>query len=330
MHKSKIHNVAISVVIPCFNEEGNIEPLHRALSGELRPYGRYEILFVDDGSMDGSLALLQQLTAADSSVGYLRLSRNFGHQQALKAGLDRARGDCVITMDADLQHEPALIHTLICCWHEEGYQVVYTLRDDAGQKNMKSRNSALFYRLLNRLSETRVEPGSADFRLLDRVVVEELKKTKEHHLFLRGLIPWMGFRQKGISIQPGKRVHGQSKYSLAKMLKLAFYGITSFSVTPLRWSLVLGICFAALAFGYGLYVLYIYFFTGQVIMGWTSIIASILLLSGVQLIMIGIIGEYLGKIFEQVKRRPGYIISEYRPAGKSLSDAFLNKKRNDK
>lgn len=197
MHKSKIHNVAISVVIPCFNEEGNIEPMHRALSGELRPYGRYEILFVDDGSTDGSLALLQQLTAADSSVGYLRLSRNFGHQQALKAGLDRARGDCVITMDADLQHEPALIHTLICCWHEEGYQVVYTLRDDAGQKNMKSRSSALFYRLLNRLSETRVEPGSADFRLLDRVVVEELKKTKEHHLFLRGLIPWMGFRQTG-------------------------------------------------------------------------------------------------------------------------------------
>ena len=329
MDKSKNHSVSVSVVIPCFNERDNLRPLCQALSRELQLYDRYEILFVDDGSTDGSLALLRQLATEDSGVGYLQLSRNFGHQQALKAGLDRAGGDCVITMDGDLQHDPKLIHTLIRYWREEGYQVVYTLRDDAGQKSFKSRSSALFYGLLNRLSKTCIEPGSADFRLLDRVVVEELRSMSEHHLFLRGLIPWMGFRQKGIPVQVNKRACGQSKYSLFRMVRLAFHGITSFSVAPLRWSLVLGVLFALLAFGYGGYALWVYFFTGRALAGWTSVIASVLLLSGVQLIMMGIIGEYIGKIFEQVKQRPGYLVGEYCPAGAGARKAASDRKEKE-
>jgi len=312
LYNHNIHGKFISVVIPCYNEEKNIEPMYRALKNELQQYDYYEILFVDDGSSDRSGTILQTLAGEDPRIGFIQLSRNFGHQQALKAGIDRARGDCVITMDADLQHDPALIHRMIAYWQKEKYQVVYTVRDD-DLKNFKSRSSAFFYRLLNSLSRISVPRDSADFRLLDRDVADYLKGIKEYHLFLRGLIPWMGFRQKGMVIQTKRRAHGQSAYSLTKMVRLALHGITSFSITPLRWALGLGLFLAALAFSYGGYALYIYFFTKQALTGWTSVIASILLLSGVQLIMLGIVGEYVGKIFEQVKRRPGYITSNYVP-----------------
>src|SRR5699024_1325064 len=308
----------ISVVIHCYNEQPNIEPLCRKLSRDLQRYGRYEMLFVDDGSSDRSSAIIKHLAAEDPQLGYIRLSRNFGHQQALMAGLDRACGDCVINMDGDLQHEFTLIHKLIRCWWEKEYDVVYTMRNDGNKYNIKAWTSTLFYRLLNKMSDISIEPGTADFRLLDRQVVEELQQLNEQHLFLRGLVPWMGFRQKGILIETNNRVAGQSKYSPAKMLKLVFHGITSFSVAPLQWSLVLGVVFACGAFLYGFYAIYVFFFTEQTVSGWTSVIASLLFLSGVQLMMMGIIGVYVGNIFEQVKRRPSYIISNFAPPAKRL------------
>ena len=323
MYKNRPYTGNISVVIPCYNEQPNIEPLYRELSRELQRYGRYEMLFVDDGSSDRSSAIIERLAAEDPQLGYIRLSRNFGQQQALKAGLDRARGDCVITMDGDGQHDPALIHPLIHCWQKEGYEVVYTLRKDTRKQYLKTRASGWFYRLLNCLSDIRVEQGTADFRLLDRSIVEKLKTMKEYHLFLRGLIPWIGFRQKGIPIEVNERVSGESKYTVPKMLALALHGITSFSIAPLRWSLLLGILFACGAFGYGFYTLYVFFFTEQAVSGWTSVIASLLFLSGLQLMMMGIMGEYIGKIFEQVKHRSGYIVQEYKEAN------FFSKKSFD-
>lgn len=182
------------------------------------------------------------------------------------------------------------------------------------QKGLSSLYSALFYHLLNGLSDITIPRSTTDFKLLDRVVVDHLKGLKEYHLFLRGLIPWLGFKQKGVIIQTAERTHGKSTLSPTKLVQLALHAFTSFSITPLRWATGLGLLFAGLAFGYGGYAVYIYFFTGQAVAGWTSVIASILLLSGVQLIIMGIIGEYVGKIFEQVKQRPGYIISNTEPA----------------
>ncbi|MCC5907883.1 MAG: glycosyltransferase family 2 protein [Balneolaceae bacterium] len=300
----------ISVVVPCFNEEKNILGLTRLLIHEIQKYRDYEILFVEDGSRDQSIKTVKSLAFENRRIGYVQFSRNFGHQVALKAGLDHARGDCVITMDADMQHDPKYIHELIRVWREEGVDVVYTVRDDSGKRTLKTFFSSVFYRIINGVTSKPVYAGAADFRLLDRRVVDELRKISEHHLFLRGLIPWMGFRQKAIPIIVGERAAGESKYSAAKMVRLALSGITSFSIAPLRLALLLGGFFAFLSFLYGGYALWVWLFTEQAVPGWTSIIASILFLSGIQMMLTGIVGEYVGKTFEQVKQRPGYIIKE--------------------
>lgn len=300
----------ISIVIPCYNEQDNITPLYKGLTDVMKPYPEYELLFVDDGSKDDTLEVIRTLASTDPRVHYLSLSRNFGHQHALKAGLDHASGDGVISLDADMQHPPDLIPELIKKW-QEGFEVVNTIRGE--QKSLsksKKITSGLFYHLVNKLSSVEIKPGVADFRLLDRKVVDALKLFNENYLFLRGLIPWLGFRQTSVSYEPAERLAGQTKYSFIRMLRFALDGITSFSNRPLYLSIGLGSVIAGLAFVYGLYALYVHLFTDTALPGWTSITASVLFIGGIQLIMLGIIGIYLGKLFIENKKRPNYIISQ--------------------
>lgn len=300
----------ISVVIPIMNEEGNVELLSNKLKEVLNVYGDFEVIFVDDGSTDSTLEVIKNLNAKDNRFRYLSFSRNFGHQNALKAGLDFSIGNCVISMDGDMQHPPELIPDLITKW-QEGFDIVYTLRqDDPKLSFFKKHTAKLFYKIINILSDVSIEQGSADFRLLDRAVVDVIKGLHESPLFFRGLVRWLGYKQYAISYMPHERFFGKSKYSLSKMFKLAMAGITGFSVKPLHLATKLGILIALFSFIYGLYALYAKFFTDLTIEGWTSLLIIISFLGGIQLITIGILGEYIGKLFMQQKKRPTYIVRE--------------------
>lgn len=321
----------VSVVIPVFNEEGNIEALAEALDAALategeghRPLaaGGYELVFVDDGSSDRSLFILRGLAGKDRRVRYISFSRNFGHQAALRAGLEAAGGECVVMMDGDFQHPPSLVPALIA-EYERGFDIVATKRvepDAAGQGNrertplVKRLTSRLFYALANKLSDTKLEPGSADFRLLSRRARDVLLSMKEHNLFLRGAIPWTGLPSTEISYTPDRRRSGETKYTFSKMLSLALDGITSFSVKPLRLTSFAGIFISGIGFAYALYALIIRLATDKTVEGWTSILISILIIGGIQLISLGIIGEYLGKLFMETKGRPHYIVKEASPS----------------
>jgi dolichol-phosphate mannosyltransferase len=301
----------LSIVIPTFNEEGNIEILYSKLIETLTPLelAEFEFIFVDDGSQDLSLEIVKKLSIDDPRVIYISFSRNFGHQPALKAGLDHAQFAGVVSLDADLQHPVELIPGMIEKW-KNGAEVVYTKRKDVSLPWFKRTTSKLFYRIINTLSQIKLEDGVADFRLLDQKVIHALRAYKESNLFIRGLIPALGFKQESIDYTPHKRFAGETKYSFSKMIRFALTGITSLSAKPLYFSIYFGVFFAMLAFIYGLYAIYVFAFGHEAIPGWTSIIASILLIGGIQLIMIGIIGIYLGKVFAQSKGRPNYIIAE--------------------
>jgi glycosyltransferase involved in cell wall biosynthesis len=298
----------VSVVIPSFNEEGNIEALAARLVKVLQTIKYdYEVIFVDDGSSDGTLERLKGLAGLDSHLYYLELSRNFGHQNALKAGYDYADGDCVISMDGDMQHPPEMIPQFLEKW-EEGYDVVYTCREYQDETTFfKTKSSDLFYGVLNSLSDTKLERGTADFRLIDRKVANVVSSLNENGLFIRGLIKWLGFKQYGIHYQAEARFSGQSKYTLKKMFTFASQGITAFSVRPLYLATGLGIFFSLLSLLYIPYILISYYY-GHVISGWASILATIVFFGGMQLMVLGIIGTYLGKLFMQAKQRPNYII----------------------
>ncbi|MXV15166.1 glycosyltransferase family 2 protein [Hufsiella ginkgonis] len=299
----------ISVVIPGFNEAGNITKLTQRLVSILEPSGyNFELVFINDGSSDNSQDLLESLHELDPRINHIRLSRNFGHQNALKAGLDYASGDCVITMDGDLQHPPELLPTFIKKW-EEGYDIVYSRRKDASTSGSKFKRvtSNSFYYLLNTVSEVKLEPGTADFRLIDRKVVEVLMKFQETDPFMRGVIKWVGFSQYPIDYIPDARFSGKSKYSFKKMVKFALQGITSFSIRPLYTAVYIGFSFSGISALYVPYVLYSYF-NGHVISGWASLMMTIVFIGGLQLIIMGIIGIYIGKVFLQTKQRPNYIV----------------------
>ena len=304
------HPIEISLVIPTFNEEGNVLRLYDEIKQVLLELhiAHYEVIFIDDGSSDASLERIEELRKQDTNVHFLQLSRNFGHQHALKAGLDHASGAAVISLDADLQHPPALIKDMIQLWRN-GAEVVYTRRKD--QQNIgifKKWSAKAFYWFANKISEVPIEEGTADFRLLDQKVVAAIQTFKESHLFLRGLIPTLGFKQVALDYEPAARFSGKSKYSLSKMFHFAINGITSSSAKPLYFSIYLGLFFAFLAFVYGCYAIYIAIFTDAAITGWTSLIASVLFIGGIQMILIGIVGIYLGKLFVQSKQRPTYLI----------------------
>lgn len=300
----------ISVVIPAYNEESNIEPLINSLNNQLKKYKDYEIILVDDGSKDNPLIKIKLLSENDEHIKYISFSRNFGHQKALKAGIDYSQGNCTISMDADMQHPPELIDQMITKWND-GFDVVYTIRKDTKDTGiMKKWTSEKFYNLINLLSDVYIPPGSADFRLLDKKVVQVVKEFEENWLFLRGIISWLGFKQTGIEYYVKPRLSGHSTYSIVKMISFAIHGITSFSILPLRIATLIGIFFSTISFFYVVYAIYIKLFTNYAIEGWTSTLISILFIGGIQLTSLGIIGEYIGKMFIETKHRPAYVIKE--------------------
>ncbi|MFZ2226217.1 MAG: glycosyltransferase family 2 protein [Candidatus Moraniibacteriota bacterium] len=304
------NNFKLSVVVPIFNEEPNILELNGRLTKALATIENYEVIFVDDGSKDKTLSLIKKLSVENEKIKYLSFSRNFGHQNALRAGLAYASGDCVVSMDGDLQHPPELIPKLVEKW-QEGFKIVYTVRQDSQKLSFFKKGTAkLFYALMAKLSDVNIPRGAADFRLLDRQIVEIILKIEENTFFLRGLVAWLGFDQFAIEYAPEERFAGKTKYSLKKMISFAITGITSFSVKPLRLATVVGFVIAFLAFLYAIYALYVKIFTDSALSGWTSVLVSVLFLSGIQLITFGIMGEYIGKLFMQAKGRPNYIIKE--------------------
>ena len=301
----------VDIVIPVFNEAENIAALVAAVQAVMEglPY-QFRFILVDDGSSDGTLSVLQGLSALNPCVRYRSFSRNFGHQAALKAGLDASTGDCAISLDGDFQHPPELIPQLLKHW-EEGYDVVYTLRRDEDKQagSLKRWTSDQFYNFMNRMADLDVEKGSADFRLLDRKCVLVLQKMQEHEPFFRGLVKWIGFKQISVEYQPQARRAGRSKYTVRKMMRFALQGITSFSTKPLYFAAYLGFVFAVASVLYVPYALVSYYF-GHPISGWTSLIVTITFFGGLQLCILGIMGLYLGKVFMQGKHRPMYLVKE--------------------
>ena len=300
----------ISIVIPAYNEEGNLMPVYQRIKSvfeKMQGYG-FEIIFVNDGSRDNTQLRLEEMALDFPEIKYIEFSRNFGHQPAVKAGMDYADGNVIISMDGDLQHQPELIPQMVQKW-EQGYDIVYTIRSYPKEISyFKRKTSDLFYRFLSQISDVDLtNGGGSDFRLIDASVAQVMKNLKEDDLFLRGLTSWMGFNQTGIEFVAGERFSGQSSYDLKKMLKFAFTGITSFSVKPLYLATYLGFIFSSLSLLYIPYVLYA-FLTKTEISGWASLIMTIVFFGGVQLIILGILGIYLGKIFKQVKGRPNYIV----------------------
>jgi len=310
-HHHKESDAMISIIVPCYNEAGNIRILCRKLSEQMEKLDvDYELIFIDDGSIDGTFEIIESMHKNNPKLKSIGFSRNFGHQAAIIAGLNYCKGDCVIMMDADLQHPPELIPEMISKW-ENGYEIVNTIREDTNDESLFKRlTSKGFYKLINIISKTKIEAGSADFRLLDRKVIDSFKEIGEYSIFIRGMINWIGFNSIQIKYKPNERFSGTSKYSLRKMVSFALDGITSFSSAPLQISMVFGLFISLLSFLYMTYALYIKFFTNQALEGWTSIIISILFIGGIQLISIGILGEYISKIFYEVKNRPRYLVSK--------------------
>jgi len=314
VEKINNHLPELSIVVPVFNEDSNIDKLFTEVKNVVENQLKctFEMIFVDDGSKDRSWPSINCLADDNPEVRGLRFSRNFGHQYALKAGLDAAIGMAVISMDADLQHPPALIADFYKAW-KKGYDVVFARRTDTvGAGILKKFTSRLFYTLVNRISDTKIEDGVSDYRLLDRKVVEELKNMNEYFLFFRGMVQWTGFKSKYIDYIADKRFSGKSKYTLKKMFALALNGIMSFSVKPLRIATIAGVLISLFSFAYIVYALVAKFVLHNALTGWTSILISVLFLGGIQLITIGILGEYIGKMFIEIKKRPKYIISEKR------------------
>lgn len=300
----------ISVIVPCFNEEEGLKTFNKALITALPEKYDYEVIYINDGSSDQTYQVITELARENQRIKYISFSRNFGHQNALKAGYDYASGNCAISLDADLQHPPEVIPILISKW-EEGFEIVNTLRHDHHSISFaKKASSGLFYKIMNKLSDVQIENGMADFRLIDQKVLKQLKLFHENFLFFRGMIPWMGFKQTVVPFTANERFAGTSKYTFKKMLKFASAGVTAFSVRPLKLSIYLGTAIAVIAFLYGLFAIYIHFFTDKAVTGWTSVIISVLFVGGINLLVLGIIGEYLGKLFIENKRRPNYLISD--------------------
>jgi len=300
----------ISIVIPIYNEEETILELYRRLSATFsRLAYDYEFIFVDDGSHDNSFHLLRSLYERDRHVKVLSLSRNFGHQIAISAGIDHASGDAVILMDGDLQDPPEVLSQFIKKW-EEGYEVVYAIRTKRKENILKRAAYAVFYRILNKISYLNIPLDSGDFCIMDKGVVEVIRQLPERNRFVRGLRTWAGFRQTGLSYERDRRFAGKPKYTFGKLLKLAYDGIFSFSTTPLRIAIYTGISAALVAFIGAAVVIYEKIENDIPIAGWASTMVTLFFLGGVILVTLGIVGEYIGRIHEEVKHRPLYVLRQ--------------------
>lgn len=302
----------ISIVVPCYNEEEVLGQTIRELQAFADSLSRYEVefIFVDDGSHDGTLDILREAARHNLTFRILSFARNFGHQIAVTAGIDAASGDAVVLIDADLQDPPDVIAEMVSHW-EAGVDVVYAVRASRdGESAFKVSTARWFYRLLNRLSETPIPLDTGDFRLMDRKVVDVLQQMPERHRFVRGLVAWVGYRQLALPYHRKKRAAGTSKYPLRKMLRFATDGILSFSSKPLQIATSMG-TFAALLSLLGIvYALVLRLTTNVWVEGWTALMIAVLFLGGVQLISLGIIGEYIGRIYEEAKQRPLYIVRD--------------------
>jgi len=302
----------LSVVIPCFNEEEVIGETMKRLQvfSEGLVDLRVEFIFVDDGSRDRTRDLLRGYAALDQRIRVLGFARNFGHQIAVTAGIDAALGDAVVLIDADLQDPPEVVHEMIAKWRA-GYDVVYGTRTDRpGESAFKLATARAFYRLLNQLSDVPIPLDTGDFRLMSRPVVETLKAMPERDRFVRGMVSWVGFRQTALPYRRAERFAGESKYPLGKMVRFATDGILSFSIKPLQVSITLGLLAALLSLSGIAYALYLRVFTSVWVEGWTALMIAVLFLGGVQLVCVGILGEYIGRIYNEVKRRPLYVVQD--------------------
>jgi glycosyltransferase involved in cell wall biosynthesis len=301
--------MTVSIVIPAHNEAANLPILLDQLCSGLAALGKLEIICVDDGSSDNTFAVLFDAAQRNDQIKYIRLSRNFGHQAALRAGLSYSTGDCVISMDADLQHPVRLIPEMVAKWRE-GHEVVLTIRGESKDLSpFKRTTSRIFYAIINAVSDVHIDPGSADFRLLDRKVVDVIKSLSEADFFLRGIIPWVGFKSCKIDYMPEPRRFGDTKYSLRKMISFAISGVVSNSIQPLRIATIMSVTISGLASIYLLYALYIYFVHGRVVPGWASVVVVTCFIGGLQLFVLGVIGEYIGRILKESRRRPGFVVS---------------------
>jgi glycosyltransferase involved in cell wall biosynthesis len=304
----------VSVVSPVYQEEAGIEEFHRRLMACLRSLDGdldHEVVYVNDGSTDRSLDLLQKLVADDHHVRVVDLSRNFGHQVALSAGVDHARGDAVVVIDSDLQDPPEVIPEMIEKWRE-GFKVVYGVRmSRAGETRFKVLTSKLYYGIIDRVSEVPLPREAGDFRLLDRAVVDVLARMPERNRYVRGMVAWAGFAQCAVEYERDPRFAGDTKYTFRKMVHLAFDGITSFSDRPLRLATQLGLVVMAAAFAFAAWVIVASIVDpGGGGRGWPSLMAVVALLGGIQLLCIGVLGEYIGRIYRETKGRPLYVVSE--------------------
>jgi len=304
----------ISILVPCYNEAQSLEMLHKEIVrviSSLEEY-RWEILFVNDGSRDNTMEVIYSLSKNDQRVSYVDLSRNFGKENAMLAGCDYAKGDAVIIMDADLQHPPAVIPEMIRKW-EEGYDDVYAQRKSRGKESwLRKRLTRFYYRLLQNSSRIDILPNVGDFRLLDRKCVDALCQMRESGRYTKGMYCFIGFKKTGVEFETQDRILGESSMSYKKLVNLALEGITSYTTAPLRWATFIGLIVSFFAFAYMVFVLIKAALYGDPVAGYPTLLTVILFIGGVQLLTIGIIGEYLAKVFVEVKNRPVYFIKEYK------------------
>ena len=299
-----------SVVIPVFNEEENLELLHRRLSKVLQSSCEdYEIILVDDGSRDNSLQVMRRLRESNPRVKLISFSRNFGHQMAITAGIDYASGSAVIVMDADLQDPPEVVPRLIEKWRE-GHDTVYAIRKSRKDPILKRTIAFVFYRLFRRMSEIDIPVDAGDFRLMSRRVVDILRTMPERNRYLRGLASWVGFSQASISYARDERYKGERKYTLWQSARLAFDGITAFSHFPLRLVVHLGVAVSLIGFLYIAITIILALVYGRVVPGWTTLMAAVIFLGGIQLMVVGVVGAYIGRIYIEVQQRPLYLIKQ--------------------
>ncbi len=302
----------ISILIPCYNEEKSLPLLYPELVKLMdgNPGYEWELMFVNDGSADGTLKVLKQLRQQDQRVNYVDLSRNFGKENAMLAGFDHVTGDCMVIIDADLQHPPTLIPEMIKWW-EEGYDDVYAKRKSRGKESwLRKRLSLEFYRILQRSSRFEVLKNVGDFRLLDRCCINALKSLRESERYTKGMYSWIGFKKKEIEFEQADRVAGESSWNYRQLFSFAIDGITSFTTAPLRISTVVGFIVSMCAFLYMIYVFFKAVLFGEPVQGYPTLVILILFLGGIQLLSLGIIGEYIGRIYNETKNRPDYIVRE--------------------
>lgn len=304
----------VTILIPCYNEEQSLPLLYQELSSLIDNHQAYdwEILFVNDGSKDNTIHLIKLLSNQDNRIAYVDLSRNFGKEAAMLAGFDYATGDCMVIMDADLQHPPHLIPEMLKYW-EEGYDDVYAKRTTRGKESWLRKNlSLLYYKLLQKTTRVEILQNVGDFRLLDRKCIETLKQLRESERYTKGMFCWIGFNKKEIEFEQGDRVAGQTSWNYLGLFNLAIEGITSFTIAPLRLSTMIGIIVSLIAFIYMCVIIAKTLIWGEDVQGFPTLMVVILFLGGVQLLSLGIIGEYLGRIFHETKNRPVYVVKEYK------------------